>query len=150
MTHCTQPSKQSACRQNNTHVASTNFAKIWFANVNMTSYCDVTSSVYPVTTTTIRQCSILQFCRGGIQWSSRPRHHQTSARHCSYIIINESFRAYFRRILNSCVVSKTFKLSSVNRGCHPSQRHVFSARLLFDKIFAQPDVFADVNCSVVG
>ena len=82
----------------------------------------------PVLNTTILQ--------GGIQWSSRPRHHQTSARHCSHIIINESFRAYFRRILNSCLVLKTFKVSTVNRWCPPSQRHVFSARLLFDKIFA--------------
>jgi len=33
--------------------------KRWFANVNMTSYCDVTNSVYPVTTTTmgLRHCS---------------------------------------------------------------------------------------------
>jgi len=28
--------------------------KRWFANVNMSSYCDVTNSVYPVTMTTIR------------------------------------------------------------------------------------------------
>jgi len=27
----------------------------------MTSYCDVTNSVYPVTMTTIRNCSILEF-----------------------------------------------------------------------------------------
>ena len=31
------------------------------ANVNMTSYCDVTNSVYPVTMTTICHCSILEF-----------------------------------------------------------------------------------------
>jgi len=41
----------------------------------MTSYCDVTNSVYPVTMTTIRHCSILEFGRGGIQSSSRPGHH---------------------------------------------------------------------------
>jgi len=38
--------------------------KRWFANVNMTSYRDVTNSVYPVTMTTIRHCSILEFGRG--------------------------------------------------------------------------------------
>jgi len=38
--------------------------KRWFAKVNMTSYCDVTNSVYPVTITTIRHCSILEFGRG--------------------------------------------------------------------------------------
>jgi len=35
-----------------------------FANVNMTSYCDVINSMYPVTMTTIRHCSILEFGRG--------------------------------------------------------------------------------------
>jgi len=35
--------------------------KRWFANVNMTSYCDVTTSVYPVTMTTKYHCSILEF-----------------------------------------------------------------------------------------
>jgi len=30
----------------------------------MTSYCDVTNSVYPVTMTTISHCSILEFGRG--------------------------------------------------------------------------------------
>jgi len=38
--------------------------KRWFANVDMTSYCDVTNIVYPVTMTTIRHCSILGFGRG--------------------------------------------------------------------------------------
>jgi len=38
--------------------------KRWFANVNMTSYCDVANNVYPVTMTTIRRCSILGFGRG--------------------------------------------------------------------------------------
>ena len=37
--------------------------KCWFANVNITSYCDVTNSVYPVTMTTIHHCSILEFGR---------------------------------------------------------------------------------------
>jgi len=35
-----------------------------FANVNVSSNCDVTNSVYPVTMTTIRHCSILEFGRG--------------------------------------------------------------------------------------
>jgi len=55
--------------------------KRWFANVNMTSYCDVTNMEYPVTITTIRHCSIIEFGRG-IQSSSRRWQHQTSARHC--------------------------------------------------------------------
>jgi len=38
--------------------------KRWFANVNMTSYYDVTNNVFPVTMTTIRHCSILEFGRG--------------------------------------------------------------------------------------
>jgi len=36
-------------------------AKTLVANLNMTSYCDVTNSVYPVTMTTIHHCSILEF-----------------------------------------------------------------------------------------
>jgi len=46
------------------HVVSTNFAKRWLGNVNMASYGDVTNSVYPVTMTTTRHCSILEFGRG--------------------------------------------------------------------------------------
>jgi len=38
--------------------------KRWLANMNTTSYCDVTNSVYPVTMTTIRHCSIIEFGRG--------------------------------------------------------------------------------------
>ena len=38
--------------------------KRWFGNVNTTSYCDVTNIVYPVTMTTKRHCSILEFGRG--------------------------------------------------------------------------------------
>ena len=40
--------------------------KRWFANVIVTSYCDVTNIVYPVTMTTmgLRHCSILEFGRG--------------------------------------------------------------------------------------
>jgi len=44
-------------------VVSTNFAKTLVANLNMTSYCDVTNSVYPVTMTTIHHCSTLEFGR---------------------------------------------------------------------------------------
>jgi len=39
-------------------------SKRWFAKANMTSYCAVTNSVYPVKMTTIRHCSILEFGRG--------------------------------------------------------------------------------------
>jgi len=45
---------------------------------------DVINSVYPVTMTTIRHCSMLEFGRGHpIKHSgTHPGHHQTSARHC--------------------------------------------------------------------
>jgi len=53
--------------------------KRWFANVNMTSYCDVTSSVYAVTITTIRHCSMREFGKGAYnqevaQGITRPLH----------------------------------------------------------------------------
>jgi len=37
--------------------------KRWFAKVDITSYCYVTNSIYPVTMCTIRDCSI-EFGRG--------------------------------------------------------------------------------------
>jgi len=42
--------------------------------VNITSYCDVTNNVYPVTMTTIglRHCSILQFGRGASNQAVAP------------------------------------------------------------------------------
>ena len=46
--------------------------KHWFANVNMTSYCDVTNSVYPITKTTIRHCSILEIGRGASNQAVAP------------------------------------------------------------------------------
>jgi len=46
--------------------------KRWFANVNMSSYCDVTNSVYPVTMTAIRHCSILEFGRGASNQALAP------------------------------------------------------------------------------
>jgi len=62
------------------------------ANLSMTSCCDVTNSVYPVTMTTKRHCSMLEFSRwGGIQSSSRPGHHKTSARHCSPMVISTNY-----------------------------------------------------------
>jgi len=36
----------------------------WFANVNMTSYCDIANSLYSETMTTIHPCSIVEFGRG--------------------------------------------------------------------------------------
>ena len=56
----------------NMHVASTNFAKTLVANLNMTSYCDVTNSVYPVTMTTICHCSILEFVKGASNQAVAP------------------------------------------------------------------------------
>jgi len=38
----------------------------------MTSYCDVTSSVYPVKMTNIRHCSILEFGRGASNQAVAP------------------------------------------------------------------------------
>jgi len=46
--------------------------KYWFANVNMTSYCDVKNSVYPITMTTTRHCSILEFGRGASNQAVAP------------------------------------------------------------------------------
>ena len=46
--------------------------KRWFANVNMTSCCDVTNSVYPVTMTTIHHCSTLEFGRGASNQAVAP------------------------------------------------------------------------------
>jgi len=50
--HCSQLFYCSSCptpASLNMYVVSTNFAKTLCTNVNMTSYSDVTSSVYPVT-----------------------------------------------------------------------------------------------------
>jgi len=59
------PCPTSALASLNVQVVSTNFAKTLVANLNMTSCCDVTNnSLYPVTMTTIRHCSILGFGRG--------------------------------------------------------------------------------------
>ena len=54
------------------HAVSTNVAKTTL-NVKMTSYCDVTNSVYPVTLTTIRH-SIAQYYNllGGINQAAVP------------------------------------------------------------------------------
>jgi len=73
----TTTSKESACRIICMLCQQTS-PKRWFANVNMTSRCDVASSVYTVTMTTIRHCSILDLNMGGIQSSSRLGHHQTT------------------------------------------------------------------------
>ena len=54
------------------HVVSTNFAKALVVNLNMTSYCDVINSVYPITMTTIHRCSILAFGRGASDQAVAP------------------------------------------------------------------------------
>jgi len=56
---------------------------------------------------------------------------------------NESFLAYFMRILNSCVIS-SFELSTLGVR-HP--RRIPSDQLLFDETFAQPCIFTVVNCT---
>ena len=63
----------------------------------------------------------------------------------SHIIEKRQFFAYFMHILNSCVVWQT-----ANLGRPPSQPHNFSAGLLFDEEFGEPDVFEVVNCPVVA
>jgi len=50
------------------------------------------------------------------------------------------------RILNYCAVYK-FKLSTLGAR-HP--RRIHSDRLLFDETFAQPCIFAVVNCADVS
>jgi len=72
--------------------------KRWFGNVNMTSYCDVKNSVYPVIMTTIRHCLILevgrwhpikQSPRASPELCTRLMPHATSASmtSCNYTII---------------------------------------------------------------
>jgi len=51
------------------------------------------------------------------------------------------------RILNSCVI---YKFQTVNLGCPPFPPYTFSAQLLFDKMFAQPCIFAVVNFADVA
>ena len=63
VTHCTTTSKESACRMICILRQQTS-EKRWFANVNVTSNFDVPNSVYPVTMTTIRHCSMLEFVSG--------------------------------------------------------------------------------------
>jgi len=46
--------------------------KRWFANVNMTSYSDVTDNVYPVIMINIRHCSILKFGTGAYNYAVAP------------------------------------------------------------------------------
>jgi len=67
--HCPQlfycsPCPTAAPASLNMQIVPTNVAKTLDANVNVTSYYDVINSVYPVTMTTIRLCSILEFSWG--------------------------------------------------------------------------------------
>jgi len=62
--------------------------------------------------------------------------------------VKKSFLEYFKHIFNSCV---DYQVLNCKPGWRPpSQPHTFSDRLLFDETFAQPDVFAVVNCSVAA
>ena len=76
----------------NMQIASTNFAKTLVGKRNMTSYYDIENSVYTVTMTTIRHCSILEFGRAHTIKQLPRGHHQTSARRWSltfsYLISN--------------------------------------------------------------
>jgi len=62
VTHCTTTSKESGCGIACILCEQT-LPKRYFANVNLTSNCDVTNSLYPVSMTTIRHWSILEFGR---------------------------------------------------------------------------------------
>jgi len=61
--HCSdtlyKKSKESACEIMCMFCPQTS-PKRWFANVNTTSYCDVTNSIHPITMNTTRHCSILE------------------------------------------------------------------------------------------
>jgi len=70
VTHCTT-SKESVYRIVCMLCQQTS-PKRWFANVNMTSYCDVTNSVYAVTMTTIRYCSMWEFGYGAYNHEVAP------------------------------------------------------------------------------
>jgi len=70
VTHCTT-SKESVYRIVCMLCQQTS-PKRWFANVNMTSYCDVTNSVYAVTMTTIRHCSMWEFGYGAYNHEVAP------------------------------------------------------------------------------
>ena len=72
VTHGATTTKENACRIICMLCQETS-TKHWFANVNMTSYCDITDSVCPVTMTTICHCSILEIGMGHtIKQSIRP------------------------------------------------------------------------------
>jgi len=55
VTHYTTTSEESSCRIMHMFVSKTS-PKRWFASMNITSYCDVTINLFPVTMTTIRHC----------------------------------------------------------------------------------------------
>ena len=71
MFYCS-PCPTAAPASLNMQVVSTNLAKTLVANLNMTSHCDVTNSVYPVTMTAIHHCSILEFGRGASNQAIAP------------------------------------------------------------------------------
>ena len=62
-THCRTTSKDSGCRIICMWPQQTS-PKRWFGNVNVTSYWNITNSVYPVKMSTIRHYSILELCMG--------------------------------------------------------------------------------------
>jgi len=83
----------------NMHAVATHSVKRWFANDNMTSYCDITNDIYPVTITTICHCSILEFFKGAYNQASHSGHHQTSARHCHrYSILAVTVHRYLHAV----------------------------------------------------
>ena len=63
VTHCITTSKERACSIICILYQHTS-PNAGLENANMSSYCDVTKSVYPVTMTTVRHCSKLEFGRG--------------------------------------------------------------------------------------
>jgi len=88
--------------------------KCWFANVNMTSYCDVTNKVYPVTITTTSHCSILdsrililEFGSGAFNEAvapgiTRPLHALPAATSCVKLL--QSFKHVYEGIITHWLV----------------------------------------------
>ena len=95
MIHCTKSVRRIICM-----LCQQTSPKRWFANVNMTSYCDVTKSAFSVLMTTIRHCSIQKLSRGAhnhavAPGATRPLHaiesiQSAKGRPCLGVALNRS------------------------------------------------------------
>jgi len=96
--HIVQQRVRSVCRIVCTLCQQT-LPKLWFANVNVTSHCGVTNSLYPVTMTVIRHCSILDFGRGAYNQKfapgiTRPLH-ATAASEAHFVTVSVTWGIFF-------------------------------------------------------